>query len=136
MRAWIVPALVTFVFWGLYGFFPKLTTKYINPSSAILYGSLVGLPIAIFIFIVLRGQIESDPRGIGLAVVTGIVGIIGAFGFIVAASRGPVSLVVAFTALYPTVTILLATLFLGEVLEPRQWAGVGLALVAMLLIAI
>ena len=135
MRAWIVPALVTFVFWGLYGFFPKLTTKYINPSSAILYGSLVGLPIAIFIFIVLRGQIESDPRGIALAVITGIVGIIGAFGFIVAATRGPVSLVVAFTALYPMVTILLATLFLGEVLEPRQWAGVGLALVAMLLIA-
>ena len=136
MRAWIVPALTTFVFWGLWGFFPKLTTRYINPNSAIFYESLIGLPIAMVVFAVFRGQIGTDPRGVALASITGLVGVLGAYGFLVAVTRGPVSLITAFTALYPAFTIFLAMVFLGEQLEPRQWAGVGLAMIAMLLVAL
>ena len=136
MRAWILPALMTFIFWGLFGFLPKLTTRYINPNSAIFYQLLIGLPMAIVVFALMRGNIQTDPRGILLASLTGIVGTLGAYGFLVAVSRGPVSLVTAFTALYPAFTILLAMVFLGERLEPRQWVGVGTALVAMLLVAL
>ena len=136
MRAWILPALMTFIFWGLFGFLPKLTTRYINPNSAIFYQLLIGIPMAIVVFALMRGNIETDPRGILLASLTGIVGTLGAYFFITAVSRGPVSLVTAFTALYPAFTILLAMVFLGEQLEPRQWVGVGMALIAMLLVAL
>ncbi len=136
MRLWIVPALFSFVFWGLWGFFPKLTTRYISPTSAILYESLISVPVALIILVFVRFQIETDPRGILLASITGVLGILGAFGFLIAVTRGPVSLITAFTALYPALTIFLAMLLLGEQLEPRQWAGVGLALVAMLLVAL
>jgi transporter family protein len=135
MRGWIAPATFTFIFWGLWGFIPKLTTRYISPTSAVIYEALIGLPLALIIMTFMRFQIQSEPRGIVLASVTGILGILGV-GYLVAVTRGPVSLVTAFVALAPALTILLAMVFLGETLAVRQWVGVGMALVAALLIAI
>ncbi len=136
MKGWIAPATFTFIFWGLWGFIPKITTRYISPTSAVIYEALIGLPVALIIMAFMRFQIQSEPRGIILASVTGILGLLGALGYLVAVTRGPVSLVTAFVALAPALTILLAMLFLGETLVLRQWVGVGMALVAALLIAI
>ena len=135
MKAWILPATVTIISWGLFGFVPKITTRYISPTSAIVYGSLAGVPVALIIMAVMRFHIETEPRGVILAGITGVFGIFGALGFVVAVTRGPVSLISAFTALYPALTILLAMVFLGETLVARQWVGVGMALAAGLLIA-
>jgi transporter family protein len=136
MKGWIAPATFTFIFWGLWGFIPKITTRYISPTSAVIYEALIGLPLALIIMAFMRFQIQSEPRGIALASATGILGILGALGYLVAVTRGPVSLVTAFVALAPALTILLAMLFLGETLAVRQWVGVGMALVAALLIAV
>ena len=136
MRAWIFPATVTILSWGLFGFIPKITTRYISPTSAIVYGSLAGVPVAFVIMAVMRFHVETEPRGVILASITGVMGILGALGYLVAVTRGPVSLISAFTALYPALTILLAMIFLGETLVVRQWVGIGMALVAVLLIAV
>jgi transporter family protein len=136
MKGWIAPATLTFIFWGLWGFIPKITTRYINPTSAVIYEALIGLPVALIIMAFMRFQVQTEPRGIVLASITGILGILGAFGYLVAVTRGPVSLITAFVALAPALTILLAMLFLGETLAVRQWVGVGMALVAALLIAV
>ena len=136
MRGWIAPATLTFIFWGLWGFIPKITVRYISPTSAVIYEALIGLPVALIIMAFMRFQVQTEPRGIVLASITGILGILGALGYLVAVTRGPVSLVTAFVALAPALTILLAMLFLGETLVVRQWVGVGMALVAALLIAI
>jgi transporter family protein len=48
---------------------------------------------------------------------------------------GAASIVVPLTALYPLVTVLLGYLFLGERLNPTQWLGVFLALVAAFLLS-
>ncbi|MFQ5942170.1 MAG: EamA family transporter [Anaerolineales bacterium] len=136
MKTWILPATFTFIFWGLWGLIPKLTVRYISPTSAIVFESLIGLPVALIIAVVLRFQVDMEPRGLVLASVTGVLGILGALGYLIAVTRGPVSLITAFTALAPALTILLAMIFLGETLVIRQWVGVGMALVAILLIAI
>ncbi len=135
MRGWIFPAAFTLIFWGLWGFIPKITTRYISPTSAIVYEALIGLPVALIIMVIMRFQVETEPRGVILAGLTGVLGILGAFGYLVAVTRGPVSLINAFVALAPALTILLAMVFLGETMILRQWVGVGLALVAVLLIA-
>ncbi len=135
MRAWVIPATFTILFWGLFGFIPKITTRYISPTSAIVYGSLAGVPVALIIMAIMRFQLDTEPRGVILASITGVTGVLGALGFVVAVTRGPVSLIAAFTALYPALTILLAMTLLGETLVARQWVGVGMALVAGLLIA-
>jgi transporter family protein len=125
----------TFVFWGLWGFFPKLTTRYINPVSAMVYESIIGLPIGLIILATLNFKPEVHPRGIFYASLTGVLGILGALGYLTAVRRGDVTLVSSFTALSPALTILLATVLLGERLVLRQYLGIGLAFVAMMLIA-
>lgn len=136
MKPWIFPAMFTFIFWGLWGFIPKITTRYISPTSAVVYEALIGLPVALIIMAIMRFQIQTEPRGVLLASITGVLGLLGALGYLVAVTRGPVSLITAFVALAPALTILLAMVFLGETLVVRQWVGVGMALVAALLIAI
>jgi transporter family protein len=135
MKDWILPAMGTFLFWGLYGFFPKITIRYINPLSTILFEALIGIPVAIVVLAVLKFRPEVHPTGVLLASLTGLLGMLGALSFLFAVRRGQVGLVSAFTALYPALTIMLAMLFLGERLELRQWFGVGLAILAMLLVA-
>ena len=135
MKSWVFPATFTFIFWGLWGFIPKITTRYINPTSAVVYEALIGLPVALIIMAIMRFQLQTDPRGIVLASVTGTLGLLGALGYLVAVTRGPVSLITGFVALAPALTILLAMVFLGETLAVRQWVGVGMALAAVLLIA-
>jgi len=136
MKPWIFPATATVIFWGLFGFIPKITTRFISPTSAVVYEALIGLPVALIIMAIMRFQIQTEPRGIVLASITGVLGLLGALGYLVAVTRGPVSLITAFVALAPALTIILAMVFLGETLAARQWVGVGMALGAAVLIAI
>ena len=135
MRAWVFPAAVTVIFWGLFGFIPKITTRYISPTSASVYAAFAGIPVALIIMAIMRFQLDTEPRGVILASITGVLGMLGALAYLVAVSRGPVSLISPFTALYPAFTILLAMVFLGETLVLRQWVGIGMALGAAVLIA-
>lgn len=135
MKGWILPAVGTFFLWGLWGFIPKITTRYITPRSAVLYEVIGGLMVGLVVLYSLNFRPETDPRGIVPAVLTGVFGLLGAFCFLQAVSRGPVSLVVVMTALYPVLTIILAMALLHEEITLRQGVGIVLAIIAMLLIA-
>ena len=52
-----------------------------------------------------------------------------------ATHHGPLSVVVTLTSLYPASTVALALAVLGERLTAVQGAGIGCALIAVLLIA-
>jgi drug/metabolite transporter (DMT)-like permease len=54
--------------------------------------------------------------------------------YLVAAQKGPLSLVVTLASLYPASTVLLARVLLGERLNPLQITGVGCALAAVVMI--
>lgn len=135
MKGWIIPALGTFVFWGLYAFLPKLYAEHLSPRSGIVYQGLGSLLVAVFVLFSLNSRPDVHPTGIALAVITGVLGTLGALCFLVAISRGPVSLVAAFTALAPVLTILLAKVILNDPITPRQGLGIVLAIGATLLIA-
>lgn len=135
MRHWLLPALSAFACWGVWAFLPKITTRYIGPNSAIVYEVLGGVVIAAAILIALGPRLEWDVRGAGLAFVTGMLGVLGALGYLFAVLRGPVTLIATLTALYPVLTLALAYAFLHEPLTLRQGLGVLLALVAIALIA-
>ena len=58
------------------------------------------------------------------------------FAFLLAVREGALAVVAVITALYPAGTVLLARVVLGERIGRTQLAGLGLAMVAVSLLAI
>lgn len=135
MRDWILPTLGAMILWGLWGFIPKITTGYIAPTSAIVYEVLGGLLLGAIVLFMLNFQLDTHPKGIALAITTGMLGFLGAFCFLTAVSKGPVTLVATISALYPVVSITLANFFLHETITLKQGVGIALAILSMILVA-
>ena len=129
---WTILALLTF---GLWGFFPKLAVNYINPASALVYQVVGGIIVGIVGLSLMGFRPQTHPLGIFFALLTGITGVLGTFFYYAAASRGQISIVVSLTALYPVITILLATVFLHEMLTFRQVTGLCFAVAAIIFLA-
>lgn len=135
MQEWLLPTFGAFICWGLWGFIPKITTQYLSPQSAIIYEAVGGLCLAIVTLFSLNFQPAVSAKGIPLAIATGMLGFLGAFCFLNAVTKGPITLVATLSALYPIVSVLLAITFLHEALTFRQGVGIALALAAMTLVA-
>ena len=135
MKQWLLPTFGAFVLWGLWSFIPKITIKHISPKSAILFEVLGGIILAIIVLISLNFKPDIHPKGVFLAIITGILGFAGALCFLYAASKGPISLVAVLSALYPIIAIVLAVFFLNESITIKQGFGIVLGLGAMILIA-
>lgn len=135
MPKWMILSLATIFFWGLWGFFPKLTTHHIDSRSAIIYEA-IGWCIATAVMLAMT-QISPaiSFKGSLYGIATGICGFAGGYCFLKAVSEKEVSLIVSLTALYPVVTVILAILILHESLSVRQILGVFFSLVAIILIA-
>jgi len=134
MKQWLLPTFGAFVLWGLWSFIPKITTKYISPKSAIVFEVLGGMLIAVIVLFSLKFKPDIHPKGVLLAITTGILGFAGALCFLYAASKGPISLIAVLSALYPVITIVLAMIFLNESISIKQGLGIVLGLGAMILI--
>jgi len=135
MKEWTLPAFGAFVLWGLWAFIPKITVRYISPKSALVYEVLGAILVASIVFYSLEFRPDMHPTGIALGVATGLLGFLGALCYLYAVSKGPVSLIVTLTALYPVISILLAVFFLHESITLRQGVGILFALAAMFLVA-
>ncbi|MFH1242723.1 MAG: EamA family transporter [Pseudomonadota bacterium] len=135
MKEWILPTFGAFILWGFWGFIPKVTTRYIDPRSAIVYEVLGGILVATVVFCLLNFRLETHPKGILLAITTGVLGFLGALLFLVAVSKGPVTLVATLSALYPVISITLAVFLLNETVTLKQGVGIVFALIAMILVA-
>jgi len=135
MKAWILPASVTFLCWGIWGFVPKITIRYISPMNALIFEA-AGVAVAGVIGLAIVGfRPDLHPKGIGLAMVTGLVGMVGALGFLMALKSGKVSVVALFTGMSPVVTILLAHFLLSEPITVREGLGMLCAFAAIVLLA-
>ena len=135
MKEWLFPAFGAFVLWGFWSFIPKITTKYISPKSAILFEVLGGIILAVIVLISLKFKPDIHPKGVLLAISTGIIGFAGALCFLYAALKGPISLVALVSALYPIIAIVLAMFFLNETITIKQGLGIVLGLAAIVLLA-
>ena len=135
MKEWILPTIAAIFLWGFWGFLPKVTTRYLEPSSAIIFEVAGGLLLGAITLAGLQFRPQLHPLGIPLAMMTGLLGAGGAFCFLQAVVRGPVTLVATLSALYPAVTLGLAHFFLHEAITFRQVVGIGLALLSVILVA-
>lgn len=127
---WLGWALLATVAWGFWGFFSYQAahrgTALGVTAAALVIETLVFVPA----FPQIAGSASWWLLGVGLAGAVAYAALFYAFR-----SGGPAGTTIAVTALYPIVTTLAAWVIAGQVLTWRQWLGVGLAVVAVVLIA-
>ena len=135
MDEWFIFALVAVLLWGLWGFFPKLASNYLESKSLLVYEVLGVALMGFIIFASIGFKPQFHTKGFIFALLTGIAGTSGLLFFLWALSKGRASVVVTMTALYPLVTIVLASLILKEPITFKQGIGIIFALISMILLA-
>jgi transporter family protein len=101
--------------------------------SAVIFET-IGVIIAGFtVLVFINFRPEIHPKGVGLGILTGLLGIAGALGFLFAVKSGKVSVVAMFTAMYPLVTLLLGYFILKEPITLKEGLGMLCAIAAIVL---
>ena len=131
---WLVPAVMTIVWWGLFGFLAKLGSDEVNAYDMQILFTLGTLPIAAYILL-RRSGMRSDRRGRITGAIIGLVAGAGGIAYFAAMARGKASIIGPVTSLFPVLTVVLATTVLKERLNAVQAAGIVLAVVSAALLA-
>lgn len=136
MKAWLLPASMTMICWGIWSFIPKITTRHINPLSASVFEGLGSAIFAIIILFSLSFKPEIHPKGVSLAIITGLLGMLGAMFYLFAMPKGKVSVIATMTALNPIITIGLAYFILKEPITLKEGIGMVFAFIAIVLFTV
>ena len=131
-KLWLVYALITTVFWGLWGALIEIPEKGGFPAtlSYVVWSFTMIIPALIALKLInwkLETQLQSIIYG-------SIIGFLGAGGQLIlfhALVIGPAYLLFPIISLSPVVTIALSTGFLKERASKRAWIGIILALFAI-----
>jgi transporter family protein len=138
MDKWMVDSLIAFLLWGIWGFLGKLASRSLDHRQ-LVFLSLAGYSL-VFLFVALRGWgrgvLQASPKGVGLALATGLLSGAAYFFFYLGISRGEASRIVTITALYPVVSGLLAFLILRESVTVTKILGMAMAFGGLILLSI
>jgi uncharacterized membrane protein len=133
---WFFYAVVTMLFWGVWGAFIERPEKNGFPATlGYAVWALTMVPCALVALAVIGWAPEADLRSVLLGSAAGLLGAAGQLVLFDALRRGPAYLVFPVVSLSPVVSVFLSLLLLGETASPRAWAGIGLALLAMPLLS-
>jgi transporter family protein len=135
MIGWFPAAIISLFSFGLWGLFTKLAVEHIDSRSALIYQTLGVIIIALFMLKSINFKPSTDAKGLSFAILTGLAYGVGCLFYFIAASKGKIITVVTLTALYPLITILLAYFLLKEVISLKQWTGIILAFIAIILMS-
>lgn len=131
-RLWLVYAIITTSFWGVWGAFIEIPEKSGFPATlGYVVWAITTIPCAIFALWKIKWKPEHDMRSIFLGTSAGLMGTGGQLLLFQALRQGPAYIVFPIISLYPMLTIFLSLIFLRERTHLRQWTGIILALVAM-----
>ncbi|HLC94704.1 MAG TPA: DMT family transporter [Patescibacteria group bacterium] len=127
--------LLVIIFWGLWGFFGKLSATRIAGQGSLWNSiSLVVITI-VFIFATRQAPpLKFDGGGILFGVLAGIFSAIASVLFYFLLQKKSAGVFGATIAVYPLVTLLLSVVFLKEHVSFVQTIGVVFALVGLVLL--
>jgi len=131
-KPWLLYALITTLFWGVWGAFAGLPTEHGFPETLVyVVWALTMIPPAIYAMNKVGWRLQRDARSIGLGAVIGFFGAGGQMLLFHAVHTGPTYLIFPLIALSPIVTIGLSMIVLGERVTRIGAIGVLLALLAL-----
>jgi uncharacterized membrane protein len=131
-RPWLVYALVTTAFWGVWGAFAGLPAEHGFPETLIyVVWALTMIPPALYALARVHWNVQHDVRSILLGTIIGLTGAGGQMLLFHAVHTGPTYLIFPLIALSPAVTIALSMLLLKERVTRLGAVGLVLALAAL-----
>ena len=136
MPSWLTFALVTTLFWGVWGALIELPEKRGFPATlGYVVWALTMIPCALVALAIVGWNLETDARSVALGAAAGLLGAGGQLALFETLRRGPAYLVFPIVGLSPAVSVVMAVALLGESTTPRVWAGIVLALIAVPLLS-
>jgi uncharacterized membrane protein len=131
-KPWLVYALVTTGFWGVWGAFAEFPTRHGFPDTLVyVVWALTMIPPALYAMRRVGWKVSTDGRSVFLGSLIGLTGAGGQMLLFHAVHTGPTYLIFPIIALSPVVTIALSLLFLRERVSKLGAIGVVLALIAL-----
>lgn len=131
-KPWLIFALITTIFWGVWGAFADAPTRNGFPDTLVyVVWALTMLVPAVFAMRRVGWVIRTDGRSILLGSVIGLTGAGGQMLLFHAIHTGPAYLIFPVVALSPLITIALSFVFLRERVDRLGAFAVALALIAL-----
>ena len=136
-KHWLVYALITTFFWGVWGAFSEIPEKNGFPGTLIyVVWSFTMIIPAFFALKQVNWKIETDKKSLFYGL---LIGFLGAGGQLALLSKaivtGPAYLIFPIISLSPVVTIILSTIVLKERAGWKGWTGIVIALAAIPLLS-
>jgi len=136
IRPWLIYAIITTTFWGVWGALIEMPEKAGFPATlGYAVWALTMIPPALVALKIINWKLEWDKRSILLGCIIGFTGAGGQLILFQALRTGPAYLVFPFISLSPVITIILSYIFLKERASRKGWIGIVLALIAIILLS-
>lgn len=135
-KPWLIYAIITTTFWGLWGALIEIPEKGGFPATLgyTVWALTMIIPAIVALWLI-KWKLEFNKRSVILGLVIGLTGAGGQLILFQALRTGPAYLVFPFISLSPVITILLSFIFLKERASLRGWFGILLALIAIPLLS-
>lgn len=135
-KLWLIFALVTTLFWGVWGAFIEITEQAGFPATlGYVVWSLTMIPPALIALKLVNWKIEYDKKSIAFGAAIGFLGAGGQLILFHGLGIGPAYIIFPIIALSPVVTVSLSILILKERTQLKGWIGIVLALIAIPLLS-
>lgn len=137
-RSWLTFAILTTIFWGIWGAFSATTEKAGFPGTLIYVAWSVSMLIPAYVaYKRLNWKLEYDLKSIVLGCIIGLTGAGGQLALLTRAlTEGPAHLIFPIISLSPIITIILSFLLLKEKVDKRGVWGIIMAIIALPLLSL
>lgn len=135
-RLWLFFALVTTLFWGVWGAFIELPEKAGFPATlGYSVWALTMIPCALIALRRSAWKLNRDGRSVLFGSLAGFLGAGGQSLLFLALRTGPAYLVFPIISLYPVVTVFLSVVLLKERASRRAWTGIACSMPAIVMVS-
>jgi drug/metabolite transporter (DMT)-like permease len=136
LRPWLIYAIITTIFWGIWGSLIEIPEKAGFPATlGYIVWAFTMIPPMFVALKIINWKLEYDKKSIFLGSLIGLTGAGGQLILFIALKTGPAYLVFPIISLSPVITVLLSYVFLKERANLRIWIGIILALISIPLLS-
>ncbi len=135
-NSWLGLVIIHVIFMGVWGAVIEMPEKNGFPATlGYVVWALTMIPAAVIALIINKWKLEYDKRSIMLGSLAGLLGAVGQLVLFFTLRIAPAYLIFPLLSLTPVITILLAVIFLKENTSRIGWIGIGVAILAIVLLS-